>query len=185
MDRDSAGRRRGVRIWVSIAQRDNQRRLYPASATYADQAGADARRLLEHLAARHPDLLWAFRESLHECLGARGRSRRDRLSPAGRVMLPGPGARARRRLPLQGARQDRARVHPRPPRGGGALPGADRLRRCRRELGTPARVAKPSRPGPGRPKGSGKGQAPRYLLPGEANMPRTEKGALTREKVKT
>jgi hypothetical protein len=47
------------------------------------------------------------------------------------------------------------------------------FRNIRRELGTPARVAKPSRPGPGRPKGSTKGPAPRYLLPGEAGMPRT------------
>jgi hypothetical protein len=59
------------------------------------------------------------------------------------------------------------------------------FRNIRRELGTPARVAKPSRPGPGRPKGSSKGPAPRYLLPGEADMPRTEKAVLTREKVKT
>jgi hypothetical protein len=60
------------------------------------------------------------------------------------------------------------------------------FRNIRRELGTPARVAKPSRPGPGRPKGSSKGPAPRYLLPGEADMPRTAKAALTREeKVKT
>jgi hypothetical protein len=59
------------------------------------------------------------------------------------------------------------------------------FRNIRRELGTPARVAKPSRPGPGRPKGSSKGPAPRYLLPGEAGMPRTAKAALTREKVKT
>ena len=59
------------------------------------------------------------------------------------------------------------------------------FRNIRRELGTPARVAKPSRPGPGRPKGSSKGPAPRYLLPGEADMPRTEKHSLTREKVKT
>jgi DDE superfamily endonuclease len=59
------------------------------------------------------------------------------------------------------------------------------FRNIRRELGTPARVAKPSRPGPGRPKGSSKGPAPRYLLPGEANMPRRAKAALTREKVKT
>jgi hypothetical protein len=47
------------------------------------------------------------------------------------------------------------------------------FRNIRRELGTPARVAKPSRPGPGRPKGSSKGPAPRHLLPGEADMPRT------------
>src|SRR6516164_1398834 len=50
-------------------------------------------------------------------------------------------------------------------------------------LGTPARVAKPSRPGPGRPKGSTKGPAPRYLLPGEADIPRAVKTPLTREKV--
>jgi len=59
------------------------------------------------------------------------------------------------------------------------------FRNIRRELGTPARVAKPSRPGPGRPKGSSKGPAPRYLLPGEADMPRTSEPALNREKVKT
>ena len=59
------------------------------------------------------------------------------------------------------------------------------FRNIRSGLGTPARVAKPSRPGPGLPKGSSKGPAPRYLLPGEAGMPRTAKAALTREKVKT
>ena len=59
------------------------------------------------------------------------------------------------------------------------------FRNIRHELGTPAHVAKPSRPGPGRPKGSSKGPAPRHLLPGEAGMPRTTKAALTREKVKT
>jgi hypothetical protein len=35
----------------------------------------------------------------------------------------------------------------------------------RPSLGTPARVAKPGRPGPGRPKGSSKGPAPRYPVP--------------------
>ena len=59
------------------------------------------------------------------------------------------------------------------------------FRNIRRDLGTPARVAKPARPGPGRPKGSSKGPAPRYLLPGEASMPRTANTPLTREKVKT
>ena len=59
------------------------------------------------------------------------------------------------------------------------------FRNIRRDLGTPARVAKPTRPGPGRPKGSSKGPAPRYLLPGEASMPRTANTPLTREKVKT
>ena len=59
------------------------------------------------------------------------------------------------------------------------------FRNIRRDLGTPARVAKPTRPGPGRPKGSSKGPAPRHLLPGEADMPRTINKPLTREKVKT
>jgi hypothetical protein len=59
------------------------------------------------------------------------------------------------------------------------------FRNIRRDLGTPARVAKPTRPGPGRPKGSSKGPAPRHLLPGEADMPRTVNKPLTREKVKT
>jgi hypothetical protein len=74
------------------------------------------------------------------------------------------------------------------PRPGRPLPpGRARrgFRNIRADLGTPARVAKPSRPGPGRPKGSSKGPAPRHLLPGEADMPRTAKGTLTREKVKT
>jgi hypothetical protein len=35
----------------------------------------------------------------------------------------------------------------------------------RPRLGTPARVAKPSRPGPGRPKGTATGPAPRYPVP--------------------
>ena len=59
------------------------------------------------------------------------------------------------------------------------------FRNIRRDLGTPARVAKPAQPGPGRPKGSGKGPAPRYLLPGEAGIPRTANMTLTRQKVKT
>ena len=59
------------------------------------------------------------------------------------------------------------------------------FRNIRRDLGTPARVAKPTRPGPGRPKGSSNGPAPRYLLPGEASMPRTANTPLTRKKVKT
>ena len=35
----------------------------------------------------------------------------------------------------------------------------------RAPLGTPARVAKPTRPGPGRPKGAISGPAPRYPVP--------------------
>jgi DDE family transposase len=59
------------------------------------------------------------------------------------------------------------------------------FRNIHRGLGTPARVPKPARPGPGRPKGSSTGQAPRHLLPGEADMPRTQKPPLIREKVKS
>ena len=55
----------------------------------------------------------------------------------------------------------------------------------RPDLGTPACVPKPARPGPGRPKGSGKGPAPRHLLPGEAGTPRTTNTTLTRQKVKS
>ena len=75
--------------------------------------------------------------------------------------------------------------HPDPARP--LAPGRARrgFRNIRPDLGTPARVAKPSHPGPGRPAGSIKGPAPRYLLPGEAGMPRTAKTALTRGKVKT
>jgi DDE superfamily endonuclease len=75
--------------------------------------------------------------------------------------------------------------HPHPARP--LAPGRVRrgFRDIRRDLGTPARVAKLSRPGPGRPKGSSKGPAPRHLLPGEAGTPRTANTTLTREKVKT
>jgi DDE superfamily endonuclease len=87
--------------------------------------------------------------------------------------------------PLAGDLRRPWEKHPDPSRP--LAPGRVRrgFRNIRRELGTPARVAKPSRPGPGRPKGSSKGPAHRYLLPGEADMPRTAKPALTREKVKT
>jgi hypothetical protein len=58
------------------------------------------------------------------------------------------------------------------------------FRNIRHALGTPARVPKPARPGPGRPKGSSKSLTPRHLLPGEADMPRTSNMPLNREKVK-
>jgi hypothetical protein len=55
----------------------------------------------------------------------------------------------------------------RPPDGRPLPPG--RVRRgfanIRRHLGSPAHVAKPARPGPGRPKGTAKGPAPRYPVP--------------------
>jgi hypothetical protein len=59
------------------------------------------------------------------------------------------------------------------------------FRNIRRDLGTPARVPKPTRPGPGRPKGTGTGPATRHLLPGEAGMPRTTNTPPTRQKVKS
>jgi hypothetical protein len=59
------------------------------------------------------------------------------------------------------------------------------FRNIRPELGTPARVPKPARPGPGRPKGSSKGPASRHLLPGEADMSRTTNTTVTRQKVKS
>ena len=58
----------------------------------------------------------------------------------------------------------------RPPDGRPLSPG--RVRRgfanIRARLGTPAHVAKPTRPGPGRPKGSARGPAARYPLPAKA-----------------
>jgi DDE superfamily endonuclease len=55
----------------------------------------------------------------------------------------------------------------RPPGNRPLPPG--RVRRgfanIRAQLGTPAHVAKPARPGPGRPKGTFKGPAPRYPVP--------------------
>jgi hypothetical protein len=59
------------------------------------------------------------------------------------------------------------------------------FRNIHRDLGTPARVPKPARPGPGRPKGTRTRPAPRHLLPGEADMPRTTNTALTSQKVKS
>jgi DDE superfamily endonuclease len=52
----------------------------------------------------------------------------------------------------------------------------------RRLIGTPARVAKPSRPGPGRPKGSATGPAPRHPVPAksrQADKQETENRFLT------
>jgi hypothetical protein len=59
------------------------------------------------------------------------------------------------------------------------------FRNIRRDLGTPARVPKPARPGPGRPKGTRTGPATRHLLPGEADMPRTTNTPPARQKVKS
>jgi hypothetical protein len=75
----------------------------------------------------------------------------------------------------------------RPPAGRPLSPG--RVRRgfanIRTRLGTPAHVAKPARPGPGRPKGSANGPAPRYPVPkktGTTDKPSTQN---RRSQVKT
>ena len=41
----------------------------------------------------------------------------------------------------------------------------------RTRLGTPAHVAKPARPGPGRPRGSASGPAPRHPVPAKSRQP--------------
>ena len=55
------------------------------------------------------------------------------------------------------------------PPGPGRPPTPGRARRgfpnIRRQIGTPAHVAKPAHPGPGRPKGTTSGPAPRYPIP--------------------
>jgi len=55
----------------------------------------------------------------------------------------------------------------RPPDGRPLTPGQVRrgFANIRRLIGTPAHVAKPAKPGPGRPKGSASGPAPRYPVP--------------------
>jgi DDE superfamily endonuclease len=74
----------------------------------------------------------------------------------------------------------------RPPTGRPLPPG--RVRRgftnIRRYLGTPAHVAKPARPGPGRPKGSASGPAPRHPVP-KKPAPQTNRTQSRRSKVKT
>ena len=59
--------------------------------------------------------------------------------------------------------------HPWETRPPATAPTPGRVRRgfpdIRPRLGTPARVAKPTRPGPGRPKGSARGPAPRHPVP--------------------
>jgi hypothetical protein len=75
----------------------------------------------------------------------------------------------------------------RPPDGRPLPPG--RVRRgfanIRPRLGTPARVAKPARPGPGRPKGSASGPAPRYPVPKKTGTTDKPDRQSSRSKVKT
>ena len=86
-----------------------------------------------------------------------------------------------------------ARRRPAPPLGnpapGRPPPDPGRVRRgfpnIRARLGTPAHVAKPARPGPGRPKGSASGPAPRHPVPkktGTKDKPGTQN---EKPKVKT
>jgi hypothetical protein len=46
----------------------------------------------------------------------------------------------------------------------------------RRHIGTPAHVAKPGRPGPGRPKGTTRGPAPRYPIPKKSRIKNKQDG---------
>jgi hypothetical protein len=75
----------------------------------------------------------------------------------------------------------------RPPAGRPLSPG--RVRRgfanIRAQLGTPAHVAKPARPGPGRPKGTLKGPAPRYPVAKKADTTDKPNPQSRRSKVKT
>ena len=75
----------------------------------------------------------------------------------------------------------------RPPDGRPLSPG--RVRRgfanIRARLGTPAHVAKPARPGPGRPKGTTTGPAPRYPVPKKTGATDKQSTQSRRSKVKT
>jgi len=55
----------------------------------------------------------------------------------------------------------------------------------RRQIGTPAHVGKPSAPGPGRPKGSTRGPAPRYPIPKKSRNTDTQDSATEKPQVKT
>ncbi len=55
----------------------------------------------------------------------------------------------------------------------------------RPRLGTPAHVAKPARPGPGRPKGSASGPAPRYPVPKKTGNSDKTDTPVSESKVKT
>jgi hypothetical protein len=55
----------------------------------------------------------------------------------------------------------------------------------RRQIGTPAHVAKPGRPGPGRPKGTISGPAPRYPIPKKSRNKTTTPKPAKKPQVKT
>jgi DDE superfamily endonuclease len=66
-------------------------------------------------------------------------------------------------------------------------PGRTRrgFRNIRRQIGTPAHVAKPGQPGPGRPKGSGSGPAPRYPIPKKSRKQNEPDDTTEKPQVKT
>ena len=81
-----------------------------ASAWIAEHDLIDRETLEKTLAGLAPGDAAQVRDA---CAGegpAALRRRRDRLPQAGRLVLPGPGARPQRRLPLQGLNQDRPRL---------------------------------------------------------------------------
>lgn len=75
----------------------------------------------------------------------------------------------------------------RPPDNRPLSPGRVRggFANIRAQLGTPAHVAKPARPGPGRPKGTPKRPAPRYPVPKKTSTTDKQSTQNRRSKVKT
>jgi hypothetical protein len=59
------------------------------------------------------------------------------------------------------------------------------FRNIRRQIGTPAHVAKPGRPGPGRPKGAVSGPAPRYPIPKKSRIQDEPDDTAKKAQVKT
>ena len=91
-------------------------------------------------------------------------------------------------LPARPLAEDLRRPWEKPPGPGRPLtPG--RVRRgfpdIRRQVGTPAHVAKPSRPGPGRPKGATSGPAPRHPIPKKSRTRSKPNGTAKKPQVKT
>jgi hypothetical protein len=59
------------------------------------------------------------------------------------------------------------------------------FRNIRRQIGTPAHVAKPGHPGPGRPKGTARGPAPRYPIPKKPRKQNNKDSTAETPQVKT
>ncbi len=66
-------------------------------------------------------------------------------------------------------------------------PGRVRRRfpNIRRQIGTPAHVAKPAWPGPGRPKGTTSGPAPRHPIPKKSHIKYKPSKTTEKPRVKT